>query len=67
MEMASFSSIVELLKAMSLTSHAYSKLKSLDYGAIKIKCVNCIHTKLNGDIFFELPFVHHPLRHSGQL
>jgi len=64
-EVTSISSIIESLKAMSLTLHAYFKLNSLDYGAIKIEFVNCIRTKFNGDIFFELLYVHHPLRHSG--
>jgi hypothetical protein len=41
-----FSSVVESLKAMSLTLHTYSKLKSIDYGAIKIEFVNCIQTKI---------------------
>jgi len=62
-----FSNIVELLKAMSLTLHAHSKLKSLDYGVIKIKYMSWIHRKLDGDIFFEFPFVHHPSKHSRKL
>jgi hypothetical protein len=49
-----FSSIVKSLKAMSLTPHTCSKLKSFDYGAIKIEFVNCLPTKFNGDILFEL-------------
>lgn len=35
-----FSSVVESLKATSLTLHAFSKLKFLDYDAITIKFVN---------------------------
>ncbi len=41
-----FSSVVESLKATSLTLHTFFKLKSLDYGAITIKFVNCFPTKL---------------------
>ncbi len=40
LQVITFFSIVESLKAMSLTLHAFSKLKSLDYNAITIKFVN---------------------------
>ncbi len=39
-EVATFSSVVDLLKAMSLNLHTCYKLKSLDYGAIAIEFVN---------------------------
>jgi hypothetical protein len=65
-QVVSFSSIVESLKAMSLTLHRCFKLKFLDYGAIKIESMNCLPTKFNGDILFEL-LVHHALGHSNQL
>jgi len=55
------------LKAMSLTSHASFKLKFFDYGAITIEFVNCLPTKFNSDILFELLPMRHPLGHSGQL
>jgi hypothetical protein len=36
------------------------ELKSIDYGATTIEFVNCLPTKFNGDILFELPpFVIH--------
>ncbi len=55
-----FSNIVDSLKVMSLTPHACSKFKSLDYGAIIIEFVNRLPTKLNGDILLELlPFFFH--------
>jgi hypothetical protein len=44
-QVAIFSSIVDLLKAMSLILHVYSKLKSLDYKAITIEFVNYLPTK----------------------
>ncbi len=65
--MATSSNVVDLLKAMSLTPQACSELKSLDYGAIIIEFVNCLPTKFNGDILFELPLICHPLGHFGQL
>jgi hypothetical protein len=52
---------------MSLTPHVSFKLKSFDYNAITIEFVNCLPTKFNGDILFELLLVCHPLGHSGQL
>jgi hypothetical protein len=58
-QVAAFSN-VDSLKAMSLTSHTCSKLKSFNYGAIIIEFVNYFPTKINGDILFKLPFVHHP-------
>ncbi len=61
------SSNVDLLKAMSLTPQACFELKSLDYGAIIIEFVNCLPTKFNGDILFELPPIRHPLGHFEQL
>jgi hypothetical protein len=63
---APFTSVVESLKAMSLTSHISSELKSLDYDVITIEFVNCFPTKFNGDLF-ELPPLHHSLGHSDQL
>jgi hypothetical protein len=60
-----FSNIVNLLKAISLTQHTCSKLKSFDYDTITIKFVNFFSTKFNGDILFELPFVYHSLGHSN--
>jgi hypothetical protein len=64
LQVVAFSNVVDLLKAMSLTPHACSKLKSLYYRAITIEFVNCLPTKFNGDILFELPPSHHLL---GQL
>jgi hypothetical protein len=66
-QMAAFSIIVDLLKAISLTPHACYELKSLDYEAITIEFVNCLLTKFNGDILFKLLHVHHPLGQSRQL
>jgi hypothetical protein len=43
------------------------ELKSLNYDVIKIEFVNCLPTKFNGDILFELPPLHHLLGHSEQL
>ncbi len=44
---------------MSLTPNTSFELKSLDYNAITIEFVNCLPTKFNGDIFFELlPMCH---------
>jgi hypothetical protein len=40
---------------------------SFDYGAITIEFVNCLPTKFNGEILFELPLVRHLLGHSRQL
>ncbi len=65
--MATFSKVVDVLKPMSLTPHTCSKLKSLDYGAIIIEFVNCLPTKFNGDILFELSPIRHPLGHFEQL
>ncbi len=47
---AIFSIAVESLKEISLTPHASSELKFLDYGAITVEFVNCLPTKFNGDI-----------------
>jgi hypothetical protein len=60
-------SVVDSLKVMFLTLHTSFELKSLDYSAITIEFVNCLPTKFNGDILFELPFVHHRLGNFGQL
>jgi hypothetical protein len=57
-----FSSVVDLLKAMSLNLHVYFELKSLNYEAITIEFVNSLPSKFNGDILFKLPHVCHPLR-----
>ncbi len=65
--MAPFTSVVNSPKVMFLTSHTSSELKSLDYDAITIELVNCLPTKFNGDILFELPHVCHLLGHSKQL
>ncbi len=62
-----FTNVVDSLKVMSLTSRAFSKLKSLDYSAITIEFVNCLPTKFTSDILFELPLMCHPLGHSRQL
>jgi len=43
------------------------ELKSLNYNVITIEFVNCLPTKFNGDILFELPPLHHLLGHSEQL
>jgi hypothetical protein len=51
-QVAAFSSIVDSLKVMFLTPHAYSELKSLDYVAIIIKFIKCLPTKFNDDILF---------------
>jgi hypothetical protein len=66
-QVATFSNVVDLLKAMSLISHTCSKLKSLDYGVIIIEFVNCLPTKFNGDILFENFPICHPLGHFKQL
>ncbi len=60
-------SIFNSLKAMSLAPHACFKLKSFDYDAITIKFMNCLLTKFNDDILFELLLVHRLLGHSKQL
>jgi hypothetical protein len=44
LQAVAFSNVIDSLKAMSLTPHAWSKLKSLDYGAIIIEYVNCLPT-----------------------
>jgi hypothetical protein len=62
-----FTSIVNLLKTMSLTPQGCSELKSLDYSAIIIEFVNYLPIKFNGDILFELPPMHHLLGHYGQV
>jgi hypothetical protein len=62
-----FFNIVESLKVMSLTLHACSELKSFDYGAITIEFVNCLPTKLNGDILFAISLVRLLLGHYAQL
>jgi hypothetical protein len=49
-----FSNIVNSLKVISLTLHAYFELKSLDYGAITIEFANCLPTKFDGDIYLNL-------------
>jgi len=51
---APFTSIVNSLKLMSLTPRTCSELKSFDYDAKTIEFVNCLPTKFNGDILFEL-------------
>jgi hypothetical protein len=61
-QVVAFSSVVDSLKAMFMTSHACSTLKSFDYGAITIEFVNCLPTKL-----FKLPHVHHQLGQIKQL
>jgi hypothetical protein len=53
-QVAPFTNIVNSLKVMSLTLHTCSELKSFDYDAKIIEFVNCLPTKLNGDILFEL-------------
>jgi hypothetical protein len=67
LQVATFSSIVDSLKVMSLALHTCSELKSLNYEDITIEFVNCFPTKFNGDISIELPLVYHPLGKSGQL
>jgi hypothetical protein len=67
LQAVAFANITNSLKAMYLTPHTYFKLKSLDYGAITIEFVNCLPTKFNGDILFELPLILHLLGQSGQL
>ncbi len=62
-----FCNIIESLKAMSLILHACFELKPLDYSAITIEFVNCLPTKFNGEILFELLPIRHPLGHFGQL
>jgi hypothetical protein len=66
-QVVAFSSIGDLLKAMFLTPHICSELKPLDYMAITIEFVNYLPSKFNGDMLFELPPIHHPLGHFGQL
>ncbi len=67
MQVAPFTNVVDSLKAMFLTLHVFFELKSFDYGAITINCLNCLPKKFNGDILFELPHVHHLLGHFKQL
>jgi hypothetical protein len=62
-----FTNVVNLLKVMFLTPHVSFELKSLDYDAITIEFVNCLPTKFNGDILFELFHVLHLSRHFEQL
>jgi hypothetical protein len=64
---APFTNVVDSLKIMSLTSQTSFESKSLDYSAITIEYVNCFPTKFNGDILFELFFMHHSLGHFEQL
>jgi len=52
---------------MSLALHTCSKLKSFDYGVITIEFMNCLPTKFNGNMLFELPPFCHPLGHLKQL
>ncbi len=66
-QVATFSTIVDLMKVMFLTPHAYSELKSLYYEGITIEFVNCLFIKFNGDILFKLLHVCHPLGQSKQL
>jgi len=67
LQVATFSNIIESLKAMSLTPHASFELKSLDYGPITIEFMNYFPTKFNRDILFELSFVRHLSGHFEQL
>jgi hypothetical protein len=66
-QVAPFTSVVDLLKAMFLTPHASFQLKYFYYDAITIEFVNCLPTKFNVDILFELPLMRHLLGHFGQL
>jgi hypothetical protein len=52
---------------MSLAPDTCFKLKSFDYGVITIEFMNCLPTKFNGNMLFELPPFHHPLGHFRQL
>jgi hypothetical protein len=47
--------VVDYLKAMSLTAHANSKLRDLNYDSFCIEIVPCIPTTFNGDVLFERP------------
>jgi hypothetical protein len=67
LQVVTFSSVIESLKAMFLTPHARFELKSLEYGAITIELVNYLPTKFDGDILFELHLVSHLLGHFRQL
>ncbi len=67
LQVVPFTSVVNFMKAMSMTPHASFELKSLDYGAITIEIVNYLPTKFNGDILFELPHMRHSLGHFEQL
>jgi hypothetical protein len=66
-QVATFSNIVDFLKAMFLIPHICSELKSLSWKTITFEFVNCLPTKFNGDILFELPPICHPLGQSRQL
>jgi hypothetical protein len=64
-QVVAFWNVVDLLKVISMTSHACFELKSLAYGAITIKFLNCFPIIFNGDILFELLLVCHPLEQFG--
>jgi hypothetical protein len=48
-------SVVDYFRTMSLTMHASSELRDLNYDSFRIEIVPCISTTFNGDVLFELP------------
>jgi hypothetical protein len=66
-QVVAFSSIVVLVKAMSLTPHTCYELKSLDYGAITIEFVNCLPLNLMVTYYLNFLLSIHPLGQSRQL
>jgi hypothetical protein len=57
-------SVVHYLKAMSLATHASSKLRNLNYDKFRIEIFCCIPTTFNGDVLFEFSFFVSPSIHS---
>jgi hypothetical protein len=47
--------VVDLLKAMFQIWHTYIELRSLYYVTMKIKVINFLLVKFDGDMLFELP------------
>jgi len=67
LQVATFFNDIDSIKVTSLTLQAYYELKSLDYEVITIEFMDYLPTKFNGDIFFELPPICHPLGQLEQL
>ncbi len=58
---------VDCLRAMSLATHARSKLRDLNYDNLCINIVPCILTTFNGDVLFEFPPIVSLESHFGQI